>query len=303
MNRREANLPVGSRPIADATPDGQDDDLVYDSGGIFYRFMGVASIGSVLVCAGLVLGFRIPTVAAVAVAFVALGGAWAYYQESIIYPRRRAEKMQEAAAALGPAYRADVPPAQLEQLKEIAPFSAGQKHRAYNLLAGTYQGTTVCVLDSYYLVGGGGKAAGYWQTVVLLPDASGVPDFELAPRRFLHRVAALLGSQDIRFSGDASREVFSRHYLLRGAREQAVRAAFDGPAVAYFADHPGWTVSCRGGTLAILRTELTKMEASAHFKLTPVVDPGFRYVVPADIPRLLARALAIRRVLPETRVA
>jgi hypothetical protein len=306
VDRRESSRPVGPGPVSDATPDGPDDELAYDSGGLSFGLMGVMTICAVLGCCGFILGLRIPTTAVVVAAFGVPGSAWVYYRMGIAYPRRRAAKMREAAAALGLVYRADVPPQQLGQLSQMPPFSAGVYHRACNLIVGTYQGMPVRLLDYYYRASHGrAKLFGtpgtdWWQTVVLIPEVSGVPEFQLAPQGFMHRVAALLGSQDIQFSGDATRERFSRHYLLRGPQEPAVRVAFDGRAVEYLADHPGWTVTCRGGTLAVWRTAPTKAEARANFKLTPVVDPGFRYVAPAAIPRLLARAVAIRRLFQES---
>jgi hypothetical protein len=295
MDRREPSPPLGSSPVAGAAPSGQDDELTYDSGGLSFGLMGVAMICGVLGCGGLILGVRILTLVAVVAALGVVGCAWVYYQMGVAYPRRRAERLRHAAAELGLTYQADAPPEQVEQLRRMPPFSAGRSHRACNLLVGTCQGAPVRLLDFFYKIGSGGKLYGRWQTVVLFPKAPGTPDFQLAPRNLVHRAAALLGAQDIRLSG-AVGERFSHYYRLQGTPDAAVRAALDKRVVEYLAAHPGWTLSCGGGALAVWRTEPTQAEAGANFKLTSTVDPGFRYVTPAAIPKLLARAVAIGRL-------
>jgi hypothetical protein len=278
-------------------PGGQGDELPYDSGGGSLWMAGVFAACAIIYIAGVSFGFGIPTTAVAVVALGILGSAWFYYKASILYPRRRAEKMREVAATLGFAYHAEVPPEQLEQLSQIPPFSRGHSHRAHNMLVGTYYGVPVCLVDYYYRTGHGKDCRYWWQTVVMMRDVSEVPDFHLAPRHFLHKVAELFGYQNIKFSGEAARDQFSGKYLLRGTDEQAIRVALDGRLVEYLAGHPGWSVSCSGGTLVVWRTEHTKAEASAHFKLTSR-DPNaeFRYLVPAAIPRLLVRAVEIRRL-------
>ena len=269
-----------------------DDEIAYESGGLGYRLMGVLTI-----CALLWLGlfmFSLKKATVVAAAFGVVGAAWVYYREGIVAPRRRAEAMREAAAALGLAVEAELPQRQWEHLKLLPPFNAGYKHKASNVYGGSSQGAAVYLFDFYYQIPGAKAAANYWQTVAFFPDAAGLPDFYLAPRHFFDNVAHLLGFQDIALAKDAPGERFAHHYRLRGPEEQAVRAAFEGRPVEYLADRPGWTVSCSGGSLAIWRTAPTAAEASSSFKLTGVIDPHFRYVVPAAIGQLLSRAVAIR---------
>ena len=61
----------------------------------------------------------------------------------------------------------------------------------------------------------------------------------------------MFGYQDIDF--EASEE-FSRHYLMRGPDERAIRAAFGAEAIGFFAQNPGWSVESFGGSLAVYRT-------------------------------------------------
>ena len=269
-----------------------DDEIAYESGGMGFRLMGVLTI-----CALLWLGlfmFSLKKATVAAAAFGAVGAAWVYYREGIVAPRRRTEAMREAAAALGLAVEAKLPPRQFERLKLLPPFNAGQKHAASNVSSGSCQGVPFYLFDSYYQIPGAKAAANYWQTVVFIPEAGGTPDFYLAPRHFFDNVAHLLGFQDIALAKDAPGERFARYYRLRGPEEQAVRVAFDGRPVEYLADRPGWTVSCSGGSMAVWRTAPTAAEASSSFKLTGMIDPHFRYVVPAAIGQLLSRAVAIR---------
>jgi hypothetical protein len=295
MDQREPDASVGGGPAANSTSHARDQELTYDSGGLSFGLSGVILLCVLVACGGLVLGLRMPTILVVILTIGVPGMAWIYFRLGMGYPRQRAEQMRQAAEGLGLAYQADVPPQQLEELSRIPILAAGRFPRGCNFLSGNYRGIPVSLLDYHYKVGSGGKLHGRWVTVVLLPEVAGSPEFQLVPGGLMHRWVASLGASRVHFSEDAIGSRFSQHYVLHGTPEAAVRAVFTRPVVEYLAEHPGWTVVCSRGLLALWRAGPTQAESNASFKLTSQVDPGFRSITPAVIPDLVAQAVALRQ--------
>jgi hypothetical protein len=107
------------------------------------------------------------------------------------------------------------------------------------------------VFDFRYTTGGGKHQHTSLQTVVMLPSAKPtLPDLQMAPENPLHKIAEAFGYQDIDIE---SHPEFSKRYIVKGADEEAVKAALYPHAAAYFAEHEGWTVEARSGTIAIYR--------------------------------------------------
>ena len=85
----------------------------------------------------------------------------------------------------------------------------------------------------------------------MLPSANpSLPDLQMAPENPLYKIAEAFGYQDIDIE---SCPEFSRRYILKGTDEEAIRAALYPKATSYFAEHEGWTVEARSGTIAIYR--------------------------------------------------
>lgn len=175
----------------------------------------------------------------------------------IIYFVRLAEQKRSAALAdaalrMGFAFEAQLPRERLEALGAFHLFKRGHSRRARNVIRGKSSGADVVLLDYQYTTGGGKSSHTWRQSVAIYPGAAaGLPAFALSPENFLEKIGSLFGYQDIDF--EASEE-FSKHYLLRGPDESAIRAAFGADALGYFAQHPGWSVDSAGGALAVYRT-------------------------------------------------
>ena len=129
------------------------------------------------------------------------------------------------------------------------------------------------VIAEYEYVTGSGKSRHVWrQTVAVFPGGGrGLPEFTLAPENFFHRIGQVFGYQDIDFEAS---EDFSKHYLLRGADEGAIRRAFNADVIAWFAQNAGWSAQTSGGCVAIFRTD--------------------RWCKPEEVPSFLADALRIQ---------
>ncbi|MCK4820866.1 hypothetical protein KA005_34185, partial [bacterium] len=90
----------------------------------------------------------------------------------------------------------------------------------------------ITIFDYKYTVGSGKSSHTYKQTVVYFQsDDLALPDFALRPERIFHKIGSVFGYQDIDF--ETSPE-FSRHYLLRGVNETAIRNLFGMDVLAYF---------------------------------------------------------------------
>lgn len=165
--------------------------------------------------------------------------------------RERTEALRLVAETAGLAFE---PQADLEAVQargDVRLFTRGHSRRVTNLMTGRIGDQEVAVFDYRYTTGGGKYQHSSVQTVVMLPSLKGaLPDLEMAPESPLYRIAEVFGYQDINIESSPE---FSRHYIVRGADEAAIRAVLYPRATSYFAEHLGWTVEVRSGTVAIYR--------------------------------------------------
>lgn len=163
-------------------------------------------------------------VAAVA-AVVGLAFYWAWK-----YERNRTEAFRGVAEELGFAFSAE-PSGTADRFGGLRIFSQGHSKRVRNQLSGAGESAEVSLFDYSYTVGSGKNKTKHSQTVVCLesPELE-LPQFELRPEHFFHRIGGVFGYQDIDF-GDFPE--FSRKYLLRGPDEPAIRSVFDAAVVSH----------------------------------------------------------------------
>jgi hypothetical protein len=124
----------------------------------------------------------------------------------------------------------------------INSFILGHGGRARNVMRGELDGVAISLFDYWYSTGGGRFSHVYDQTVVILslPTLS-LPAFVLKPENIFHKAGSAFGMQDIDFPEAPD---FSKRFLLRGAQEHAIRAAFNRDVLDFFQDRPG--VSAEG---------------------------------------------------------
>ncbi|OYV62811.1 MAG: hypothetical protein B7Z72_14810, partial [Gemmatimonadetes bacterium 21-71-4] len=143
--------------------------------------------------------------------------------------QKRRAALVEVALRMGFTFEAKVPKEQLGPFGPFHLFQRGYRRIARNLMTGKADDAPAMMLDYQYTIGGGKSSHTYHQTVALFPGAgTGLPEFTLAPERIWQKLGGLLGYQDIDF--EASEE-FSKHYLLRGPDETAIRAVFGAEAL------------------------------------------------------------------------
>ncbi len=179
--------------------------------------------------------------------------------------RDRTEALRQASVTLGFAFEETGDVEQIQALGDLPLFGHGHSKRAKNVMSGRRDAGEVRVLDYQYTTGGGKNSHTWRQTIALYPDGGrGLPDFEMWPENPIFRaLGRVLKWQDINFD---SSPVFSASYILRGPDETAVRAAFTGEMLAFFAEHKGWTVQVRSGNVGIFRAgQRVKPEAISEF--------------------------------------
>jgi hypothetical protein len=166
--------------------------------------------------------------------------------------KKRTADVQQVARKMGFEFSPSCTSEELERVAGGLPvFGRGHSKRAARVMRGTLAGREAAILDYRYATGGGKSSHTYRHTIVVLPDgARFLPDFTLAPEHVLHRIAGAFGFQDIDFPAYLD---FSKHYLLRGADEGAIRAAFSSQVLAFLEGKTGWHVQASGGRLAIFR--------------------------------------------------
>ena len=212
------------------------------------------------------MGF--PLLIVVAIVALVVGGVW---YSNKLQKQRTAELAQVAQAMKFSFFEAGTP--EIEARMSAFPLcNVGRSRRWRNVMAGKTADRDA-VLGEYEYVTGGGKNRHTWhQTVAVFPSGvGGLPDFTLAPENFFHRIGQVFGYQDIDF--EASEE-FSKHYLLRGPDETAIRRAFNADAISFFARSPGWSVQVCNGNIAVFRSDKRSK--------------------PAEVPAFLADALRIQ---------
>ena len=91
-------------------------------------------------------------------------------------------------------------------------------------------------LDDPLGFGGENSTKTIVQTVICFhsPQLS-LPDFDVRPEEWHHKLRSKLGYQDIDFESHPTAVEFSKKYLLRGKDEQKIRALFTDEVLAFFA--------------------------------------------------------------------
>jgi hypothetical protein len=96
-----------------------------------------------------------------------------------------------------------------------------------------------------------------------------LPEFELRPENFLHKIGKVFGFDDVNFE---SHPLFSKAYLLRGANEEAIRDLFTPKLIEFFEANGGISLEASKDGLIYYR-------AGKRIKPTDVrsfMEEGFR---------------------------
>jgi hypothetical protein len=147
-------------------------------------------------------------------------------------------------------------------------FQWGHSQSTANVLQGMLDEIECIICRHRWVTGSGKSRTEHARLVVVLADVPlPLPEFQMAPEQWYHKVGGWLGMKDIGFGGSDEAARFSSRYRLTGSNEDAVRDAFTEPVVNWFADHPGWTIQSSNGFLLLTRPPKQK-----SFRLSTTTD-------------------------------
>jgi len=166
--------------------------------------------------------------------------------------RQRREGFQQLAGQLGMEHMDGASERMPFDSERLHLFRQGHSRHVGNCLRDTRGRDTTLLLDYQYVIGHGKNRHTHRQTVAAfsLGARPVLPRFELRPEDVFHKIGAAFGYQDIDF---ALYPGFSKHYLVRGADEQAIRDAFDESIITAVENTPGISIESDGEWLVIYR--------------------------------------------------
>ena len=138
------------------------------------------------------------------------------------------------------------------------------------MICGQTEDIELAIFGYRYTTGGGKHQHTHQQTVISFqsPHLS-LPEFELRPESFLHKIGKVFGFEDVNFD---SHPLFSKRYLLRGSDEAAIRDVFTSELLEYFEAQDGVSIEAS-------RNGLIYYRAGKRIKPTdvrPFMEEGFR---------------------------
>jgi hypothetical protein len=172
---------------------------------------------------------------------------------AIVLARRaasaRAAALRSTAARLGWGFREEVPFTAVPDLDRFELFRSGGSRKLKNLMTSPAGDPRAVLFEYSYTTSSGKSRQTHRQTVFYATcDALRLPAFSLRPENFLHRIAGAFGYQDIDLE---RRPEFSRMFLLRGADEVQVRAAFSDAVAEFFETRAGMCAAGEGRELLL----------------------------------------------------
>ena len=182
--------------------------------------------------------------------FAAIPAIGAVFFLSHVYEKKRTAALADACLPIGFNFRPVISLEQIPTFETFHLFNSGRRRKGWNLMTGKADGVAVLLFDYRYTTGDGRNSHTLTQTVAVFPEAGGLPDFLLSPEHWWNKIGDIFGHKDIPFEASPD---FSKHYLLKGPDESAIRAAFGAEALWFFEQHPGWSVEAKDGKLAIYR--------------------------------------------------
>lgn len=125
-------------------------------------------------------------------------------------------------------------------LKDFTLFRKGRRRRIFNSMRSIddMMEVDINVFDYHYTRGKSKNRKVKRQTVFFINSKKlGMPEMNLQPETIIHKLANLLGMEDINFKEYPQ---FSNQYHLKGEDEELVRFAMNEKALRFFTNETGW---------------------------------------------------------------
>lgn len=187
-------------------------------------------------------------IAAIAGGILLIGGSIYAHQKR---EQARTEKLKDVAENLGLDFHPAGDPAVMEAIAHLRLFNQGHGRKTQNMISGQSDDIEIAIFEYRYMTGGGNSQQTHHQTVISFQSSNlGLPEFELRPEHFFHRIGQVLGYADIDFD---THPVFSKRYLLRGPDEAAIRGFFKPELLEFFESRQGVSLEASGDRLIYYR--------------------------------------------------
>lgn len=187
-------------------------------------------------------------IASIAGIVVLIGGIIYAHQQ---YEKARMEQFRSVAAELGLDFYPAGDPVVMEAIGHLRLFNQGHGRKTKNMISGQSDDIGIAIFGYRYVTGGGNNQQTHHQTVISFqsPNLS-LPEFELRPEHFFHKLGQALGYTDIDFE---THPVFSKRFLLRGPDEAAIREFFKPELLEFFESRQGISLEASGDRLIYYR--------------------------------------------------
>jgi hypothetical protein len=193
----------------------------------------------------------LPFILIAAIVAVVLGMAAALIWVNHVLERKRTEALERVAREMGLGFYPRDAGDMITTLSGFHLFSQGHSKKITNVMHGETNDMEVRILDYEYTTGSGKNSHTSRQTIVCFRSPTlDLPAFSLRPENIFHKIGALFGYQDIDFD---AHPVFSKHYLLRGSDEEAIRSQFHEGVLTFYEEHRGLCTEGNGQQLIFYR--------------------------------------------------
>ncbi len=156
--------------------------------------------------------------------------------------RKRPEDLRRVASRLGMSYAARDEYGTIKLLRDFRLFRLGFSKRIHNILhLRDEEGEMdIQLFDYRYTIKAGNAVVTRHQSVFFLQSKRfALPEFNMRPEHFFHRIGIFFGMQDIDFKDHPQ---FSQNYLLRGPDEEMIRHQLSPRFRDYFSEYDDWSV-------------------------------------------------------------
>jgi hypothetical protein len=165
--------------------------------------------------------------------------------------RRRTAKLRRTALELGLRFQETGERLEAESLLALPLLAHGVPRGIRNVISTKGEERELVVFDYAYRDGQRGPLVGQTCAAVRLRQ-EGVPEFQLRPEHWVHRLGEIVGFGDIDFDTHPD---FSTRYRLLGKDEDAIRGLFRRGLLDRLTGDPGWSIESNGEWVLFYRED------------------------------------------------
>ncbi len=217
---------------------------------------------------------------AIVLGMVAVGGVILFAMRR--YEQSRTQQFEAVAEELGLEFHPTGDPTVMEQVGRLRLFNQGRRRKSSNMLHGRTNDLDIAIFEYRYTTGSGKHQHTHTQTVFALQSPHlQLPDFEIRPEHFFHKIGQAFGYKDIDFD---THPTFSRQFLLRGPDEAAIRATFSPEVLDELETRPGLSIEASRDRLIVYRggKRIKPAEIRPFMELGFAVYSAFKAAAPAE---------------------